>query len=53
MKFLAYTTALSSLMFAGSVLAQSKPPGAVPEPGVWALMGAGFIALAARHFLKK
>lgn len=47
------TSALTTLFFAGSALAQTKPPTEVPEPGVWALMGIGLAVFAARHFTKR
>ena len=53
MKLITAIPALSALFFAGAALAQSKPPGQVPDPGVWALMGVGAIALIARYFAKR
>ena len=52
MKLMTSASTLISLLYAGSAFAQTKPPG-VPEPGVWALMGIGVAAFAARHFFKK
>ena len=50
MKLITSASALMALFYAGSAFAQTKP---VPEPGVWALMGIGIAAFAARHFTKK
>lgn len=52
MKLMTSASALMAFFYAGSALAQTKPPG-IPEPGVWALMGIGVAAFAARHFMKK
>lgn len=52
MKLITSASTLTALFYAGTAFAQTKPPG-VPEPGVWALMGIGIAAFAARHFMKK
>lgn len=53
MKLLTSATLVSLMLSAQNVLAQVGSGKALPEPGVWALLGIGAAAFAARHFMKK
>lgn len=58
MKFLTSATLFSMLIAAQNAMATipGVDPGTgskMPEPGVWALMGIGAVALIARRFMKR
>ncbi|MCB1802112.1 MAG: PEP-CTERM sorting domain-containing protein [Gammaproteobacteria bacterium] len=55
MKFLTSASLFSMLIVAQSAFAQVDPGtgSKMPEPGVWALMGIGVVALIARRFTKR
>lgn len=51
-KLIATSSIVTASLYAGSALAQIKPPTQVSEPGVLALMGIGLAVVVAR-MLKK
>lgn len=53
MRILTSATLLSLMLSAQNVLALGGGTKPVPEPGVWALLGAGVVAYAVRRFMKR